>query len=137
MKIGCSEMDWKKVYKKIQMINWLTLLTLSSLSFLIMSARFTTGVILGGIVIIANFNVLQHTICGAFSAGGAIRSSNKMVIIVKYYLRLLALGVIVYLLIANGGVEPVGLAVGLSTVVFGIMVLGIHMALKEKRGEAI
>jgi hypothetical protein len=135
VKIGCSEMDWKKVYKKIQMINWLILLILSSLSFLIMSARFTTGVILGGIIIIANFNVLQHTICGAFFCGGAMKR-YKAVIIVKYYLRLLALGVIVYLLIANGGVDPVGLAVGLSTVVFGIMVLGIHMTLKEKTEEA-
>ncbi|MCJ7596342.1 MAG: ATP synthase subunit I [Desulfobacterales bacterium] len=129
-------MDWKTLYKIIKMINWLTLFVLSSVSFFVMSPRFTTGVILGGLIIIANFNVLQHTICGAFSPGESTGSA-KVGIIAKYYVRFLALGVIIYLLIADGRVDPVGLAVGLSTVVFSITLLGIHMAMKTKAGEAI
>lgn len=129
-------MDWKTLYKEIKMTNWLILLALSSVSFFVMNARFTTGVILGGIIVIANFNLLQHTINGAFaSSGGGERS--KAGIMVKFYLRLLALGLIIYLLVVNGGIDPVGLAVGLSTVVFSIILLGIHMALKTRTKGAI
>jgi hypothetical protein len=49
----------------------------------------------------------------------------------------LALGVVIYLLIVNAGIDLLGLAAGLSTVAFSIIVLGIHMSLKTKRGEAI
>ena len=129
-------MDWKTLYKALKTINWLILLILSSGSYFVMPPRFTTGVILGGITVIANFNVLQHTIYGAFSPGGAMARA-KAGIILKFYVRLLALGVIIYLLIVNGGIDPVGLGVGLSTVVFSIIVLGVHMALKTKTGEAI
>jgi len=131
-----SGMDWKTLYKELKAINWLILLILSSGSFFVMNPRFTTGVILGGIIVIANFNVLQHTIYGAFSPQGVMRTA-KMAIIAKYYLRLLALGVVIYLLIGNGKVDPVGLAVGVSTVVLSIIVFGIHMALKMKTGEVI
>ena len=60
-----------------------------------------------------------------------------MSIIAKYYLRLLALGVIIYFLITRGWVDPVGLAVGLSTVVISIVTLGIYLARKTYTGEAI
>ena len=129
-------MDWKILYKELKTINWLILLILSSVSFFVMSPRFTMGVILGGLITIANFNVLQHTIYGAFSLGGAMARA-KIGIIMKYYLRLVGLGVIIYLLIVNGGINPVGLGVGLSTVVLSIVAIGVNMALKKKTGEAI
>jgi len=85
------------------------------------------GVILGGFIIIANFKVFQHTICCAFSPQGIMRK-KKISIIAKYYLRLLALGIIIYILITRGWVDPVGLAVGLSTVVISIVSFGISSA---------
>ena len=129
-------MDWRELYKELKAINWLILVILSCISFFVMSPRFTTGVILGGLITIANFNVLQHTVHGAFSLEGGVARA-KVGIIVKYYLRLLGLGVILYLLIVNGGINPVGLGVGLSTVVLSILAIGVHMAVKKKRGEAI
>jgi hypothetical protein len=55
----------------------------------------------------------------------------------KYYLRLLALGVILYLLITRGWIDPVGLVVGLSTVMVSIIALAIHMVLRTRTKEAI
>jgi hypothetical protein len=101
-----------------------------------MSRSLTTGIILGGLIIIANFGILQHTVRRAFSSDGVMRR-RKMSIIAKYYLRLLALGVIIYFLITRGWVDPVGLAVGLSTVVISIVTLGIYLARKTYTGEAI
>jgi hypothetical protein len=104
-------------------------------SYFLLSSSFTLGIILGGFIIIANFKVLQHTIRRGFSSQGVMNAS-KFIIIVKYYLRLLALGVVICYLIKRGWVDPVGLAVGLSTVVISIVSFGIKTAFKTVTGEA-
>ena len=101
-----------------------------------MSATFTLGVILGGLIIIANFSVLQHTIRCAFSDQGAM-GGKMFSIIAKYYFRLAIMGLIIYILITNGWVNPIGLAVGLSIVIFSILNFGIRTAWKTSSREAI
>jgi hypothetical protein len=109
---------------------------LSSTSALLMSHLFAGGVLLGGLIAISNFHVLQHTVRGAFSSDGNMRK-GKFSIIIKSYLRLFVLGVIVYILIGKGLVDPIGLAVGVSTILFSIVSLGIILAVKTKAGEAV
>jgi hypothetical protein len=128
-------MDWKRLHKLLSILHWVILLILACASALWMSSAFTGGVILGGIIAIANFHVLQHTIRGAFSPQGNMKG-GKFSIIMKYYLRLLALGVIIYVLLKKGFVDPVGLAVGISIIVFSVIGLGINLAFKSKTGEA-
>jgi hypothetical protein len=128
-------MDWEKTYKDLKRLNWFSLLIMSLISYFLLSSSFTLGIILGGFIIIVNFKVLQHTIRRAFSSQGVMNAS-KFIIIVKYYLRLLALGVVICYLIKLGWVDPVGLAVGLSTVVISIVSFGIKAAFKTVTGEA-
>ncbi|MBN2124692.1 MAG: ATP synthase subunit I [Deltaproteobacteria bacterium] len=128
-------MDWKAHYKDLRSLNWAVLLVFSSVSYLLMAPARTTGVILGGLIAIANFNILQHTIRRAFGSGG-LQATSKASIIAKYYLRLLALGVVVLVLITTDWVDPIGLAIGLSTVVLSIFCFGIRKAIKMKTGEA-
>ena len=129
-------MDWELLYRTLKTVNWTILLLLSLLSFVLMRPSWTMGVILGGLITIANFSLLQHTVKGVFSSQ-AIEKTAKVTIVAKYYFRLLALGVILFVLITRGWVDPVGLAVGLSTVVFSIVGVGIRMALKTSTREAI
>lgn len=129
-------MEWKGLYGDLRMINWVVLLVLSIASYLFMGEERTAGVILGGIIITVNFGVLQHTISRAFSAENTM-TRGKASIIAKYYLRFLGLGVVLYLLITRGLVDPVGLAVGLSSMTISITVLGVIRAIKEARGEAV
>ena len=105
-------MDWEKLVKQLRTQNWIILMILAAASYFFMSSEFTLGIILGGFIIIANFNVLQHTIRCAFSPDGAMKN-NKLAIMAKYYFRLAILGIIIYMLITNGWVNPVGLAIGL------------------------
>jgi hypothetical protein len=63
--------------------------------------------------------------------------NNKLAIVAKYYFRLAILGIIIYILITNGWVNPIGLAIGLSIVVFSIINIGIRAVLKTSSGEAI
>lgn len=129
-------MDWEKLHRDLKAQNWILLLVLGTLSFLFMSPAFTLGVVLGGLLIIANFSVLQHTIRRSFSPVGSLRS-NKIAIVAKYYFRLAILAVIIYTLITNGWVHPIGLAVGLSVVVVSIIYIGIRTAWKMSSGEGV
>jgi len=128
-------MDWEIIYEELKARNWVILLILSSLSYFVLSPAQTLGTILGGLLIIANFKLLQHTIRKAFSSDGRF-NAGKVSIIAKYYLRLLVLGIIIFVLIDKGWVDPIGLAIGLSTVVISISVLGISMAKKILKEEA-
>lgn len=125
-----------KTLRRIRTNNWILLLVLGALSSAFMSPFFTIGVILGGLIIIANFSVLERTVRSLFPDQGAMRG-KKVSIIIKSYFRLAIMGLIIYILITNGYVDPIGLAVGLSTVVFSILVFGICAAWKTSSREAI
>ena len=129
-------MDWEKIYRDLRLRNWIILLVFSSISFFFMDNSLTLGIILGGLIIILNFRLFQNTIRRAFSSEGMM-NGVKIIIILKYYFRLLALGIIIFVFIAKGGIDPVGLAIGLSVVVVSIISLGITRALKAHTGEAI
>ena len=129
-------MNPDKLLQKIRFYNWMILMITGSLSFLFMSATFTLGVILGGLIIIGNFRLLQNTIRAAFPAGGGMKR-NKGTIIIKFYFRLAILGLIIYMLITNGWVNPLGLTAGLSIVVITILYVGIQAVFRTSSREAV
>jgi ATP synthase I chain len=129
-------MEWERLQNFLRTMNWVVLLMLSSFGYFLMSPFWTAGVLSGGLLAIANFSVLQHTVRRAFSSEG-IHQGARFSIVGKYYLRLLALGVILYLLITRGWIDPVGLVVGLSTVMVSIIALAIHVVLRTRTKEAI
>jgi hypothetical protein len=129
-------MEWEKLQNILRTLNWVVLLMLSSFGYFLMSPFWTAGVLFGGLLAIANFSVLQHTVRRAFSSEG-IHQGARFSIVGKYYLRLLALGVILYVLISRGWIDPVGLVVGLSTVMVSIIGVAIHMVLRARTKEAI
>lgn len=128
-------MYWEIVYKDLKFLNWITLLILSLLSYILLSPEQTLGTIIGGLLIITNFNVFQHSIRRIFNSTD-FKKINKTSIILKYYIRLITLGFIIFLLLMKGWINPVGLAIGLSTLVISITILGIGMVLKTKNEEA-
>lgn len=129
-------MEWEKLQNTLQKTNWLVLLVLSSFGYFIMSPFWTAGVLFGGLIAIANFSLLQHTVRRAFSPEG-VHQGARFSIVGKYYLRLVALGVILYVLITRGWIDPVGLVVGLSTVMVSIIGFAIHVVLRARTKEAI
>jgi hypothetical protein len=129
------DLDWKAAYREIKLLNWITLGVLAAAGAVFSDPPSTLGIILGGLIIMANFGLLQHTIRRAFSSEGGMAGS-KASVIVKYYFRLLALGVVLFLLVGRGWINPVGLAIGLSTVFISIVGFGIRRACKLYIREA-
>ena len=127
-------MDWEVVYEDLKFWNWIILLILSLFSYFLLSPGQTLGTIIGGLLIITNFKIFQHSICKIFNNDEYIKI-NKTFIILKYYIRLITLGFVIYFLLMKGWIDPIGLALGLSTLVISITILGIGMALKIKDEE--
>jgi hypothetical protein len=125
-----------KHLQDIKTFNWVILLILGAASGLFMTVQFTLGVILGGLIIIANFNLLHNTMRKAFSDQGAMKG-KKMALIAKFYFRLAIMGLIIYILITEAWVNPLGLAVGLSIVVLSILNFGIRAAFRTSSREAV
>ncbi|MBW2064532.1 MAG: ATP synthase subunit I [Deltaproteobacteria bacterium] len=127
-------MDWNIIYANLTKRNWIILLFLSLAGFFFLGDRFTLGIMAGGLVSIANFGLLQNTITKTFPTQET--EGRKTALLVKFYFRLLGLGIAIYLLLKSGRTDPIGLVIGLSTVVIGIISFGITNALKTTTGEA-
>jgi len=125
-----------KKLQDIKTFNWVILFILGALSGVFMEVQFTLGVILGGLIIIANFSLLHHTMRNAFSDQSAVKG-KKMALIAKFYFRLAIMGLIIYILITEAWVNPVGLVVGLSIVVLSILNFGIRAAFRTSSREAV
>ena len=129
-------MEWEKTAKVLRIQNWAILMILGSASFFLMSPVFTLGILIGGLIIIANFTLLQHTICSIFLPEGVMKT-KKGTTIAKIYLRLAVVGMIIYFLMKKAWVDPVGLCIGLSIVMISIIYFGIRFSWKTSSREAI
>lgn len=122
-------MEWHDLYKNLKRLNWGVLLVLTTISYFVMSHTFTTGIMMGGLIAFANFHLLQRTIHKGLSPELALKTS-KGTIIAKLYLRLAAMGTLIYIFVSQQWVHPVGLTVGLSIIVISIVILSVLLICK-------
>ena len=98
--------------------NWTLFMVISILGFLLLPADFARGMLFGGLLVTMNFHLLAKTLKKALTPP---HLSSHNLIIAKYFLRFIGSGFIIFILIAGNYVNPLGLIVGLSVVVFSIM----------------
>lgn len=106
----------------------------SIIGFVIFSKSVALGIVFGGLLVTINFHLLAKTLKRALTPPHL--ASHNMVL-AKYYLRFLISGFIIFLLIASHIVHPVGLVIGLSVVVFSIMLATICEVKKLLFKEAV
>jgi len=114
--------------KKVELFNWVLLALLTSSSFVFFSREFGFGVLVGGILAIANFYLMKRSLFRALDPQR--KGKTRFFYLLKYYLRFAALGLIIALLLIKGWVSPFGMLLGLSIIVLGIGLVGIHEARK-------
>ena len=122
-------MEWHDLYRNLKILNWGVLLVLTTVSCFVMNHAFTTGIMMGGLIGFANFHLLQRTIHRGFSPELALKT-RKGTIVAKFYLRLAAMGALIYVFVSRQWVHPVGLTIGLSIVVISIVILSVLLIRK-------
>ena len=108
----------KRILTFITRSNWILFVTASIIGFVLLPADFARGVLFGGLLVTLNFHLLAGTLRKALTPP---HLSSHNVVIAKYYLRFIGSGFIIFILIAGNYVNPLGLIIGLSVVVFSIM----------------
>lgn len=109
------------IIKRIHLRNWVLLAILASCSLVFMQPSFTLGVFAGGLITNLGFHFLQKILLRSLDPSKEI--SGK-VVFVKYYLRLIAMGSVIFWLISRHFVDAIGLLVGLSIVVINLTLIG-------------
>jgi len=97
--------------------NWVLLAAVSLLGLAAATPAFTRGIIFGGLIVTINFHLLAKTLNRAFQPQ---RLTSPNVVLIKYYIRFTISGVIIFFLISQQVVNPIGLFIGLSVVVASI-----------------
>jgi len=114
--------------RNIEIGNWVLLGILLILSFLFLSGRFTLGVLLGGLISIANFYWLSRDLRGSFMKHA---DRAKPFMMVKYYIRFIVTGIVLFVVITKTPADILGLLIGLSLVVINIIVTVISANVKN------
>ncbi len=122
--------DEKKtvIQKRIETGNWLVLCVFSVGSLLFLSGSFTMGVLLGGLVAIGNFRWLSRDLRITFLKHA---DRAKPLIIVKYYIRFIVIGIVLFIVITRLQVDVLGLLLGLSVVIINIIITVVLANLKN------
>ena len=100
--------------------NWVILALLVGVSLLWRSVPITLGVLGGGLVVALNYHWMGHSL-GKLLADPRRAPQRKLWAGLNFLLRLVVVGMAIYLLLAHVQVHPVGLAAGLSVYVVNLM----------------
>jgi len=111
--------------------NLLILALLGGGAFVLAPWRAAVSVLVGGVIALVNFRVLEKSIYRALlPRGPKSRGSVMGRALVKYYVRFALTALVIFILVRQGWVEPLGLLVGLSVVVLSIFIWGAMQARK-------
>jgi hypothetical protein len=123
--------------QKLQVLSWIYLLVLTIGSWIIFSWSFAWAVLVGGIISILSFLVSHKDVTGFIDSLTPTQDgeSDKKIIkkrrlgyIIKFWFRILIIGILLLFLIRNGKVNVFGLILGLSTVVFTVTFTALSVA---------
>lgn len=115
----------KRVIDFITKSNWYLLLIISLFAFINkIPHEYSLGILSGGLIVAVNFHLLKQTLSKMFSSETIVQRHRSIlsVVLLKYYIRFVISGFIIYLLISKHIVHPLGLIVGLSVVVASMFI---------------
>ena len=128
--------------QKMQVVSWIYLLVLALAAWLLYSWSFAWAVLAGGVISIISFISSHRDVMGfveslAPETGGGTDdvSENKEKVkrsktgfLIRFWLRIIVIGVLLLLLIKSAEANVFGLIIGLSTMVFTITFTAVSVA---------
>ncbi|MBW2658748.1 MAG: ATP synthase subunit I [Deltaproteobacteria bacterium] len=122
--------------QKMQSVCWIVLALLTLGAFFFVSSSFAWSVLAGGIISNVSFLMSQKDIMGFAESVTSLpeledrqarADQGRKGYILKFWLRIVLIGVVLLLLIKSGVVNIFGLILGLSTVVFAVTFISLDV----------
>jgi hypothetical protein len=124
----------ERLVKFVTRANWVLFFIAGLTGLFFMPPDFAMGIICGGLIVTINFHLLYRTLKKAFRPP---HLASTRVILGKYYMRFIASGIIIFILISEHFVNPLGLFIGLSVVVMSITIATVRELTKYIFKEAV
>ena len=109
----------RRLLRFITVTNWILFCVVTVCGFVLAPGRFAWGVLAGGLIVTVNFQLLYRSLKQSLTPPHV---ANVRSVLGRYYLRFLVSAVIIFVLIADHYVNPLGLIIGLSVVVTSILI---------------
>ena len=109
----------QRVLNCVTRTNWILFFLLTACGFLFFRKAFALGIFFGGLIVTVNFHLLAGTLKKVMTPQALNPQRAAMI---KYYIRFIVSGLIIFVLISKHIVEPLGLFIGLSLVVGSILI---------------
>lgn len=119
-------------FRIVTRTNWIFFAVTSILGWLATPPLFARGILFGGLIVTLSFHLLHRSLKKAFRDP---RRASFPKVMARYYIRLVVVGIIIFLLISRGIVDPLGLLIGLSVVVASIMTATVVEARRLLRSD--
>lgn len=108
----------KRILTFVNVANWVLFAVLVVGGMVLAGSKIFLGILFGGLIVTVNFHLLARTLKHSLTPP-FLKSHNS--ILAKYYVRFTISGLIIFVLISEHIVHPIGLFIGLSVVVASIM----------------
>jgi len=109
----------RRLLRFITLTNWILFSVVTISGFVLASGPFAWGILAGGLIVTINFHLMYQSLKRTLTPP---HECNTSAVLGKYYLRFVASAVIIFVLIADDWVNPLGLIIGLSVVVISIFI---------------
>ncbi|MDZ7667228.1 MAG: ATP synthase subunit I [Desulfotignum sp.] len=131
--------DLTKVVDLVTKSNWLLLVLVAMVTVMTTSTPFYLGVVAGGLIVAVNFHLLKRTIEKDIRPEMVMEKGRSLTgrVLIKYYIRFAVSAVLIFLLISNHIVHPLGLLTGLSVVVASVFLVTVLVVTRLYFKEAV
>jgi len=120
--------------QKLELMNWMILGAFVLVSLILQSYRFSLGVLLGGFISIVNYHWLNRDLKKVFKI---LTDGAKTRVMFKYYIRFGVTAIALYFIVSSDIVDIIGLLIGLSTVLFNIVLTAVVTLSKKNCLEEV
>jgi len=114
---------------KIEFLNLVVLVTLIFVGAFAVSAKFALGVLVGGVICIANFHWLCLGLKKVIVAPTVSRGKRSAIL--RFYVRFGITAVALYFIVTTGVVDIFGVLIGLSVIMVNLVLITIWFLLKK------
>jgi hypothetical protein len=124
----------EKLLWRIELGSAILLLAFALAALIWFTPKCALGVLLGGVIVNASFQVLKWQLRRAFLRPGKI--AGRAALFASYYVRFLATLFLVFLVLYFGLATPLPFLAGLSVMVLSMMLVGAFEYIMMKKGES-
>jgi hypothetical protein len=120
------------VVRRVILLSGLLLIILAACGWLLFSRPFAQSVLIGGLLVNGSFFLLKRDakrlmerIGGSNGPGFAAVNFEKTRFFLRYFARLVVLGLLLFALASQVTIDVIGLTLGLATVMVSVVIIGL------------